>query len=51
MRVICFFCLFFLLSVAAFGQKSPVTIFIAGDSTAAEKLLEKRPETGWGEMF
>lgn len=27
------------------------TIFIAGDSTAAVKLPEKRPETGWGEAF
>jgi len=27
------------------------TIFIAGDSTAAEKLAEKRPETGWGEKI
>ena len=34
-----------------FAQKSPITIFIAGDSTAAEKLPEKRPETGWGEKF
>ncbi len=33
------------------AQKSPVTIFIAGDSTAAPKLPEKRPETGWGEML
>lgn len=27
------------------------TIFIAGDSTAAIKVPEKRPETGWGEIF
>lgn len=26
-------------------------IFIAGDSTAASKQLDKRPETGWGEMI
>ena len=25
------------------------TLFLAGDSTMAEKLPEKRPETGWGE--
>jgi len=37
------------ISVA--GQKRPVTIYIAGDSTAAKKLPEKRPETGWGEML
>ena len=34
-----------------FAQKSPITVFIAGDSTAAQKLPEKRPETGWGEKF
>jgi lysophospholipase L1-like esterase len=28
-----------------------VTIFLAGDSTMAAKLPEKRPETGWGEML
>jgi lysophospholipase L1-like esterase len=37
------------ISVA--GQKRPLTIYIAGDSTAARKLPEKRPETGWGEML
>jgi len=29
----------------------PVTIYLAGDSTMAEKLPEKRPETGWGEKL
>lgn len=28
-----------------------ITIYIAGDSTAAIKLPDKRPETGWGEAF
>jgi lysophospholipase L1-like esterase len=28
-----------------------ITIFIAGDSTAAEKTPDKRPETGWGEKL
>ena len=28
-----------------------VTIHLAGDSTMAEKLPEKRPETGWGERL
>lgn len=28
-----------------------MTIFIAGDSTAAPKLDTKRPETGWGECL
>jgi lysophospholipase L1-like esterase len=27
----------------------PITIHLAGDSTMAEKLPEKRPETGWAE--
>lgn len=40
-----------LLNLFISAQKSPVTIFIAGDSTAAIKFPEKRPETGWGEMF
>ncbi|HRB11777.1 MAG TPA: GDSL-type esterase/lipase family protein, partial [Vicinamibacteria bacterium] len=34
------------------GREAPrVTIHLAGDSTMAEKLAEKRPETGWGEML
>ena len=33
------------------SQQRPVTIFLAGDSTMAGKLPEKRPETGWGEML
>jgi lysophospholipase L1-like esterase len=41
-----------LLSVAsALSQKRPITFFLAGDSTMAAKLPEKRPETGWGEML
>src|SRR5436309_7780525 len=36
-------------SVAA--QRRTLTIFLAGDSTMAQKLPEKRPETGWGEML
>lgn len=39
-----------LLSAAAFG-KEPITVFLAGDSTMAEKLPTKRPETGWGEFL
>lgn len=38
------------LSVAAYGQPR-MTIFLAGDSTMAPKLADKRPETGWGEML
>src|SRR5436309_13300308 len=39
-----------LLSATAFGHE-PVTIYLAGDSTMAHKLPEKRPETGWGEAL
>jgi len=31
--------------------KEPITIYLAGDSTMAGKLPEKRPETGWGEAL
>ncbi len=31
--------------------KLPITIFIAGDSTAAIKKVDRRPETGWGEFL
>lgn len=34
----------------AYSQQ-PVTIHLAGDSTMAEKLPAKRPETGWGERL
>ena len=40
------------LAVTAFGRAAaPITIWLAGDSTAAQKLPTKRPETGWGEML
>lgn len=42
--------LILLLSSLAFGQ-GPITVFLAGDSTMAEKLPTKRPETGWGEVL
>jgi lysophospholipase L1-like esterase len=41
----------FILVVNVSAQRPPVTIFLAGDSTMAAKLPEKRPETGWGEML
>lgn len=40
-----------MLNIFAFGQKQPITVYLAGDSTMAGKLPEKRPETGWGEML
>jgi lysophospholipase L1-like esterase len=29
----------------------PVTIYLAGDSTMAQKIITRRPETGWGEQL
>lgn len=40
----------FLFSCIA-EAREPVTIYLAGDSTMAEKRPEKRPETGWGEYL
>lgn len=40
-----------LLSLVSLAQKQSITVFLTGDSTAAKKLSEKRPETGWGEIF
>jgi lysophospholipase L1-like esterase len=42
--------LLFLFSCSAEARK-PITIYLAGDSTMAEKRPEKRPETGWGERL
>lgn len=35
----------------ASNAKDQVVIYLAGDSTMAEKTADKRPETGWGEML
>ncbi|MBC7900326.1 MAG: rhamnogalacturonan acetylesterase [Saprospiraceae bacterium] len=40
-----------MFAAQTFAQNEKVTIFLAGDSTMSVKLPEKRPETGWGEMF
>jgi len=40
-----------MLFAPAAAGKEPVTVFLAGDSTMAEKRAEKRPETGWGEFL
>ncbi|MBU2494212.1 MAG: rhamnogalacturonan acetylesterase [Bacteroidetes bacterium] len=34
-----------------FVQEKIPTIYLTGDSTIAEKLTEKKPETGWGEKL
>ncbi len=45
-------CLLFAMAHAGAAEPvAPVTIHLAGDSTMAEKLPEKRPETGWGERL
>lgn len=40
-----------LLLAPVVSGKEPLTVFLAGDSTMAEKLPAKRPETGWGEAL
>src|ERR1041384_5483180 len=37
--------------VCSIPVSAQITIYLAGDSTCAAKLPEKRPETGWGEML
>src|ERR1041384_3953922 len=43
-------CALLLFAASVLGQE-PITIYLAGDSTMAQKLPEKRPETGWGEAL
>jgi lysophospholipase L1-like esterase len=40
-----------LLFILFFSQKNKIRIFIAGDSTAANKEVKAFPETGWGMPF
>ena len=40
-----------LLAAGAAPAETPIRLHLAGDSTLADKLPEKRPETGWGEPF
>jgi len=40
-----------LASVSVVLAGEPITVYLAGDSTMAEKVPEKRPETGWGERL
>ena len=38
--------------LAALGVRArPITVWLAGDSTMAQKQSDKRPETGWGEAL
>lgn len=50
MKITASFFLLILLNVFAFGQKQ-IVVYLAGDSTMAEKTSDKRPETGWGEYL
>lgn len=49
-RILSAVCLLMALA-AGVSAKEPITIHLAGDSTMAEKLPERRPETGWGEAL
>ena len=33
------------------ARAQPITVWLAGDSTMAQKQADKRPETGWGEAL
>src|SRR5204862_551137 len=33
------------------AAKDPIVIYLAGDSTMAQKTIDRRPETGWGEAL
>ena len=50
MRLLSIIIILLAIQAAAFA-KDPITVYLAGDSTCAAKLPEKRPETGWGEML
>ncbi|MEL7589146.1 MAG: rhamnogalacturonan acetylesterase [Prolixibacteraceae bacterium] len=45
------FVLLLLLSAFQKKQDRPITIFMIGDSTMANKVPERSPETGWGQVF
>ncbi len=51
MRIIASTFSILLFASVAFGQKHSITVYLAGDSTMAQKQPHKRPETGWGEML
>ena len=51
MKLLFVFTLILLAFDSAFTQKPPITIYLAGDSTCANKTPDRRPETGWGEML
>ena len=40
-----------LVAAIAAAPPRPITIYLAGDSTMAQKVANRRPETGWGEAL
>ena len=50
MRYLSSLLLLLFLAGTALAQ-GPIVVYLAGDSTMARKLPEKRPETGWGEAL
>lgn len=51
MKIVGITILTLLFGTFAAAQKPPVVVYLAGDSTLAEKKSDKRPETGWGEFL
>jgi lysophospholipase L1-like esterase len=51
MRAKLFLAATFILMAFALPQKKKIKVFIAGDSTAANKEIKAFPETGWGMPF
>ncbi|HEY8224346.1 MAG TPA: rhamnogalacturonan acetylesterase, partial [Pyrinomonadaceae bacterium] len=47
----CFAVAFIVALTHIASAQPPIAIYLAGDSTMAEKLAEKRPERGWGEKL
>ena len=43
--------LFIILTLQIVVNAQQITVYLAGDSTMAEKKSDKRPETGWGEYL
>ena len=43
--------IYLLLAVLLSARAQPITVWLAGDSTMAQKRPDKRPETGWGEAL
>ena len=52
MKLFCLLGLIFLLNVFALAQKQPIVVYLAGDSTMADKPTDPpNPEFGWGQLL